>query len=102
MKYFNKLVRDKIPRIISGERREHSIRYLQDNEFKRKLWDKLYEEIEEFVEKPCPEEMADILEVLQEIAKLNDLDWEDVLQAKENKLREKGGFDLKILLEWYK
>jgi predicted house-cleaning noncanonical NTP pyrophosphatase (MazG superfamily) len=100
MTTYNKLVRDKIVKIL----KKSSIGYKyhiakDDTEFLEKLYEKLQEEIQEFREKPSLEEFADILQVLEAIAKFNEFDLNKIKEAKANKLHNKGGFNNRIILE---
>ena len=50
IKKYNKLVRDKLPKIIKEENRDYSIRKLDDSEMLNALCQKLKEETQEFCE----------------------------------------------------
>ena len=63
-KIYNKLVRDKIPEVIESSGKFFSSHIAEELEYKEELFKKAYEELEEFRETPCAEEMADIFEVL--------------------------------------
>jgi len=56
---YNKLVRDKIPKIIEKSGKKAVIYIADDKEYLKKLYEKLLEEIGEFKENPSPEELAD-------------------------------------------
>ena len=60
---------------------------------------KMNEEMSEFVENPCYEEAADIVEVIKSFCHLNSLEWEAVLGAAERKQEERGGFTGGVILE---
>jgi predicted house-cleaning noncanonical NTP pyrophosphatase (MazG superfamily) len=100
MKTYNKLVRDKILKIIkkSGSGYKYHIAK-DDNEFLTKLYEKLEEEIAEFKEKPNTEEFADILEVLEAIAKFYNYNLNHIKEAKTKKKLECGSFYNRIILE---
>ena len=66
MKY-NKLVRDKIPQIIMADNKKPITHIAGDEEYWRKLKEKLYEEVDEFTKNDKPEEIADIMEVIEAI-----------------------------------
>ncbi|EPD54161.1 hypothetical protein HMPREF1210_00146 [Paenisporosarcina sp. HGH0030] len=98
-KVYNKLVRDKIPEIIL-ENGKHPITYVaREQEVKELLYKKLIEELEEFMETPIEEELADILEVVDGMAKVFNLDMEKVQNIKFDKKEERGGFEKRIFLE---
>ncbi len=98
MKY-EKLVRDRIPEIIKGKGETPITHIAEMEEFQRKLREKLDEEIREFDEKPSVEELADIVEVLESLAKAHDISWENMLDIKKKKADERGGFSQKIILD---
>jgi predicted house-cleaning noncanonical NTP pyrophosphatase (MazG superfamily) len=60
---------------------------------------KILEEANEFIENPCEEEAADMLEVLFAFTHLNGIDFEDVLEVAREKAEERGGFFNGIILE---
>ncbi len=98
MKY-DKLIRDKIPEIISANG-ERAITHVADNEeYERKLKQKLLEEVEEFMENSSPEELADILEVIDAIFDQFGFDRDEINKIKKDKLEKRGGFKNKLILE---
>ncbi len=99
MKIYNKLVRDRIPEIIVKSGRSHVTHIANDAEYKRMLHTKLQEEVEEFIESPCLEELADIYEVLDSIKALHSFDNTELKEVKEAKKIERGGFSERIILE---
>lgn len=100
MKTYNKLVRDKILKIIkkSGGGYKYHIAK-DDTEFLTKLYEKLEEEIQEFKEKPSVDEFVDIMEVLEALAKLYDFHLGKIKEVKAKKKLERGSFDNRIILE---
>lgn len=98
-KIHNKLVRDKIPEVIERTGKKFSTHIAGELEYKEELFKKVYEELEEFKENPCAEEMADIFEVLEGLVKAYNIEMNDVFDIKEEKARERGAFDEKIILE---
>jgi len=99
MKTYNKLVRDKIPNIIKKDGVKCNIHVADDKEYRLKLSEKLREEVEEFIEKPSAEEIADVLEVVETIARLNGIGLEEIKEQKIMKKNLRGGFGKKIILE---
>jgi predicted house-cleaning noncanonical NTP pyrophosphatase (MazG superfamily) len=97
MKY-QKLVRDHIPAIIEQHQKNCEYRILNDDEYPKKLNEKLLEECQEWIESETPEELADILEVLQAIAKFKGIQWDTIEELRKDKKIKNGGFDQKILL----
>ena len=99
---YNKLVRDSIPGIIISNNETPVTRTLNDEEYKKALEEKLYEEYEEVLSSDgCErcEELADMIEVIRALAKLEDRTLEDIISLAEEKLAKRGGFDNKIFLE---
>lgn len=95
---FNKLVRDRIPEIIAADGKKAVTRILDDEEYKIYLEKKLDEEVAEFHESRSIEELADILEVVYALSEVYG-STDDLLDSWDNKVRERGGFRKKILLE---
>ena len=98
MKY-DKLVRDKIPDIIKEKGGESKTHIAEEAEFFEKLNVKLREEVEEFLKDDNPEEMADILEVLEALAESKNINWQDIVAIKKSKAEKRGRFKKRIILE---
>ena len=98
MKY-NKLVRDKIPEIISESGKSVAYRKLNEEEYKVALELKLDEEVLEFHENPSIAEIADIAEVLYALIEAYGYRVIDVIKYRAAKREEKGSFDERIFLE---
>jgi predicted house-cleaning noncanonical NTP pyrophosphatase (MazG superfamily) len=96
---YDKLVRDRIPEIIEKSGKEFVIHKASDEEYKTKLLEKVVEELEEFKEKPCEEEIADILEVIDSIIDYYGFDKEKIEVIQGQKRNEQGGFKEKVILE---
>ncbi len=95
-----KLVRDKIVEIIQGKGETATSRQVSgDAEFEQFLRIKLGEEMAEFLESLSIEEAADIIEVLSVFGKLKGFTLEQILEVKEKKRLERGGFDKGIILQ---
>ena len=88
---YNKLVRDKIPQIIRDNGGKCTLRILDEDEYKRELINKLYEEIEEFEDRWEEEKLADILEVLHAIANVMEYEMMHIDYLRMNKKEERGG-----------
>ena len=94
---YDKLVRDKIPEIIKSSNRTPECKTLDDDRgYLRYLIKKLQEEVLEFTENPCVEELADVREVIDALSGIRE--FEDVVSVQERKREERGGFDGRILL----
>ena len=74
---YNKLVSDKIPNIIKEE----------------------YKEVIEASGEDRVEELADVLEIIKALAKLENKTLEDVIKVANKKVDKRGGFEEKIFLE---
>lgn len=101
-KVYNKLVRDKIPEIIVGNGGEPFTRVLDEDEYKVELETKLMEEYNEVLlatGEERVEELADMLEVISFLAKLEGKSLEDVIEVKNKKCDKRGGFEKRIFLE---
>lgn len=98
MKY-NKLVRDKIPAIIQSQGKICKIRVLSRDEYRRKLHEKLDEELAEFHKEKNLEELADLMEVI--LAAAADLGYtpEELEHVRREKAAHRGGFEQRIFLE---
>lgn len=98
------LVRDKMPERIK-KLGGHVESYCLDSEdYSHHLKNKLKEEVEEVLEAPSPkdlkEEIADILEVLQALAKTEGLQWEHIEKKRIQKQNERGGFKKGLFAEY--
>lgn len=96
---FNKLVRDRIPEIIVASGDECDFRIAKKEDFENLLNEKLLEEVQELIANPCAEEIADVLEVVETIAKLKKIGLEEIKRVKIQKKRERGGFYERVVLE---
>ena len=102
-KVYNKLVRDNIPSIIENDGCKCVTKILNEKEYKVELYKKLQEETNEVIntsnKEETLEELADVLEVLKTIAKLNNKDLDDIIEIANKKRLKRGGFEKRIFLE---
>jgi len=98
MKY-NKLVRDKIPEYIKSRGGKPVTHIATNEEYWRKLREKLQEEVNEFLEAESPQEIADIYEVLDAMCDWKQFDRNHVQEIKRTKFEERGGFQNRIILD---
>jgi len=98
-KTYNKLVRDKIPEIIKETGAQCEYHVATGEDLKKALYNKLAEEINEFIEDPCVEEMADIQEVLWAIQEFYNLSEYEILENVYSKVEKRGRFEEGYILE---
>jgi len=95
---YNKLVRDRIPDIITRRGDEPVTQILDASAYKRELRSKLQEEVAEFGASGEVEELADVLEVVYALAATEGVSQFQLEEKRKRKRRERGGFDRRILL----
>jgi predicted house-cleaning noncanonical NTP pyrophosphatase (MazG superfamily) len=100
----NKLVRDKIVEIMESKGSKLYSYKLNDQDFLKQLKLKLIEKASEVhkaqSEQELLEELAEVLEIIQNLAKLNNLTFKDLEAAQEKKRKEKGGYQERIFLSF--
>jgi predicted house-cleaning noncanonical NTP pyrophosphatase (MazG superfamily) len=94
---YNKLVRDKIPKMLDEKGVVYEMRIAGEEEYRAELIKKLQEEIAEFMDAQSAEELADVMEVIRALRKLPGLDTAKEIQRE--KRDERGGFDHRIILK---
>ena len=87
---YNKLVRDKIPNIIKDKKETPVVRILDDKE---------YQEVIEASGEDRVEELADMLEIIKALAKLENETLDNVIEIANKKVDKRGAFEEKIFLE---
>ena len=98
-KFYNKLVRDKIPEIIENDGKHCIYEILDDNTYKQMLDEKLNEELKEYQDSKSLEELADLLEVIHAVVKSKGCTFEQIESIRKIKAEQRGSFDKKILLK---
>ncbi|MED3778741.1 nucleoside triphosphate pyrophosphohydrolase [Geobacillus stearothermophilus] len=102
MPIYNKLVRDCIPTIIEQAGKTFTTRILDDEEYRKELQKKAFEELEEYVQaetdEAALEELADVLEIIHALAECHGASIEQVEQIRAKKTEKRGGFREKIFL----
>lgn len=99
---YKKLVRDMIPNIIEAKGEVPVTRILTIEEYKRELEKKLKEEYDEVLSATNSdriEELADMLEVIKYLAKMEDSSLEEVMKVADEKSLKRGAFEERIFLE---
>jgi predicted house-cleaning noncanonical NTP pyrophosphatase (MazG superfamily) len=99
LKKVQKLVRDKIPKIIQNQNQTPIWRKMDEDEYKKELIKKLFEEIREFEADQNMEELADIWEIWQNIVRVFGFELMEIEKIRLSKLDKNGGFQNKIFLE---
>ncbi|MWK40276.1 hypothetical protein GEV43_44245 [Actinomadura sp. J1-007] len=87
-----------MPDIIRNGGREPETRIANDPEYKALLRAKLYEEAGEYITGGDPEELADVLEVVQALAAVHGLGPADLEEMRAAKSAERGGFNDRVVL----
>jgi len=99
-----KLVRDKFPEVIERKGGQAATKYLSPQDIVHHLKLKLKEETEELLSATTLEEikkeMADVLEVLDALAKKSGFEIEEVERLRLKKQEERGGFSKGLFVEW--
>ena len=85
---YNKLVRDKMPEIIR-----------QDENYLKKIDEKLDEELKEYHEEQKIEELADIIEVIYAAAVTRGYSVKKLEKVRQSKIEKHKAFNCKILLK---
>jgi len=102
MPVYNKLVRDKIPQIIEASGKTYTTRMLDEQEYRRELRQKAFEELEEYIsandDAMALEELADLLEIVHALAECHGANIEKVEAIRAEKAEKRGGFREKIFL----
>ena len=95
-----KLVRDRIPQIIRDSGAKPVVYTAGPEEYRRRLRAKLSEEVAEFLgaeAAKAPEELADVLEVVRELAADLGVAAEQLEKIREAKAAERGGFGGRVV-----
>ena len=96
---YNKLVRDRIPEIITGNGSKCSTEILSPEDYLRMLDAKLDEELAEYHKDQNIEELADLLEVIRAVAVARGYTLEELERVRYEKTEKRGGFEKRILLK---
>jgi predicted house-cleaning noncanonical NTP pyrophosphatase (MazG superfamily) len=102
MPIYNKLVRDRIPEVIESSGKQFTTRILNDKEYIKELKNKIFEELQEYVnantDENAIEELGDLLEIIHALAKCHGASFEEVEDVRRKKAEKRGGFEEKIFL----
>ena len=98
VKRYNKLVRDRIPKIIEETGKRCRTRILSDEEYLQMIDAKLDEELAEYHQDKTLEELADLLELIRAAAIARGYMLEELESTRAEKAQKRGGFEKRILL----
>ncbi len=96
---FDKLVRDRIPEIMAKDGKKAKTHTATQEEYEKRLRDKLKEEATEFYVSGREEELADILEVIYAISDSKGIPFTKIEQMRKKKAEERGSFSKKVVLD---
>lgn len=96
---YGKLVRDRIPELISSNGGTASTHIAGAAEYRRKLREKLMEEAGEYLDDPNTEELADILEIVQSLARVHKISPARLERLRAEKAKRRGSFTKRIILD---
>ena len=96
---YDKLVRDRIPEIITAAGKTCVTETLSDEAYLLKLDAKLDEELAEYHADQNIEELADLLEVIRACAAARGSSADDLERIRAEKAEKRGGFEKKLLLK---
>tara|TARA_Y100000310_G_C20585182_1_gene765019 strand:- start:825 stop:1139 length:315 start_codon:yes stop_codon:yes gene_type:complete len=99
-KIYQKLVRDRIPEIIEETGKDFEIRQETGLRLRDYAMQKLQEEVMEFVENPCAEEAADIMEVMNFLCNRLGIHESTIVAEATAKRVSRGAFEMGFILEW--
>ena len=97
-KIINKLVRDNIPSICKENKQLPETKILDDKTYTTALYEKLKEEVNEYLTSKEIEELADIIEVIEALAENQGSSLGEVMKIKQTKQNKNGGFKNKVFL----
>lgn len=98
-KQYDKIVRDRIPEIILFDGKTPKYKKLDEKQAVEALIEKFREELNEFQEDNSIEELADLLSILNALAKKLKYRKRDIMKVEKKKTKERGGFEDNIFLE---
>lgn len=99
MKEYNKLIRDKIPEIITSSGKQCIVEVMNETEYIDALDCKLNEELAEYQADKSLEELADLLEVMYAIIKARGYSIEELENKRKEKAEKRGGFEKRLRLK---
>ncbi|MCF7816172.1 MAG: nucleoside triphosphate pyrophosphohydrolase [Candidatus Pacebacteria bacterium] len=102
--YYNKLCRDNVPDIIAAKGFECEVREVDHDEYKREIVRKVLEEASgvsnHLGKESLLKEIADLVITLDAVTKEFGITDEEIDQAVEKSIEEKGGYEDMLYLTW--
>jgi predicted house-cleaning noncanonical NTP pyrophosphatase (MazG superfamily) len=98
-KKYDKLIRDDIPEIIRENGEEAICEEVEGAEYKAYLEEKLREETEEYFEDQDVDELADVLEVVYALSRVEGVTKDKLEETRKQKRKDRGGFEEGIVLK---
>ncbi len=102
--YYNKLCRDNVPDIIAAKGFECDVREVDHDEYRREIVRKVYEEASGVSNHSGREsllkELADLVITLDAVSKEFGITDEELDEAVEKSIEEKGGYESMLYLSW--
>ena len=99
MKEYNKLIRDKIPEIITSSGKQCIVEVMNEKEYLEALDCKLEEELAEYQVDKSLEELADLLEVMYAVVVARGYSIEELERVRKQKAEKRGGFEKRLRLK---
>lgn len=99
MKEYNKLIRDKIPEIITSSGKQCIVEVMSEEEYLETLDCKLEEELAEYQADKSLEELADMLEVMYAVVRARGYSIDDLERVRKQKAEKRGSFEKRLRLK---
>ena len=99
VKVYNKLIRDKIPRIIEEGGKKAILEKVSGKKYLSLLHAKLAEELKVYLDSQRVEELADLVEVVYAILDHKEVSLQEFEDIRKQKVMERGAFQDKLLLK---
>lgn len=99
---YNKLIRDRIPEIMTDAGKSFVVEEMDDKEYLLKLKEKLIEEAKEVNDASEDEiigELADLMEIVNAIEDAYSINHESVIEKQHKKAESNGRFEKKLILK---
>lgn len=98
--HYNKLIRDRIPEKMDKVGAAYEVRTLSPEEYEQALLKKVEEEASALPSATSSEELADVVDVIEEIKRLKGITNEQLANAQTKAFEKKGGFEKRLFLLW--